>query len=95
VAQHVDLIVHLVALDDPATGRRRRVVAEVIEVDTGENFRPAVTDLFLPGPDGRAVAVGRPSFLDDLVRAGFDPGLLDAGHAAWARSRPLDLRGAR
>jgi type IV secretory pathway ATPase VirB11/archaellum biosynthesis ATPase len=95
VAQHIDLIVHLVALDDPATGRRRRVVAEVIEVDTGENFRPAVTHLFLPGPDGRAVAVGRPSFLDDLVRAGFDPGLLDAGHAVWARSRTLDLHGAR
>src|SRR5947209_4988396 len=59
VAQHIDLIVHLVALDDGlGTGRPRRVVAEVIEIDTGENFRPAVTDLFLPGPEGRAVAVG-------------------------------------
>src|SRR4051794_11086724 len=95
VAQHIDLIVHLVALDDPSGGRRRRVVAEVVEVDTGENFRPAVTDLFQPGPEGRAVAVGRPSFLDDLVRAGFDPGLLDAGHAVWARSGTFDLRGSR
>jgi len=95
VAQHIDLIVHLVSLDDPATGRRRRVVAEVVEVDTGENFRPAVTDLFLPGPEGRAVAVGRPSFLGELARAGFDPALLDAGHAVWARSGSLDLRGAR
>jgi hypothetical protein len=48
-----------------------------------------VTDLFRPGPEGRAVAIGRPSFLDDLAVAGFDPGLLDAGHAAWAGRRPL------
>jgi pilus assembly protein CpaF len=89
VAQHIDLIVHLVSFDDVHTGRRRRVVAEVIEVDTGEGFRPAVTDLFRPGQDGRAVAVGRPSFLDELVRAGFDPGLLDGAHTAWAGRRPL------
>ena len=95
VAQHIDLIVHLVAVDPPGAGRRRRVVGEVIEVDTGENFRPAVTDIFLPGPDGRAVAVGRPTFLEELVRAGFDPGLLDAGHAGWARRGSLDLHGAR
>ncbi len=95
VAQHVDLIVHLVALDEPGTDRRRRVVAEVIEVDTGENFRPAVTELFLPGADGRAVAVGRPSFLEELVRAGFEPGLLDPAHSAWARSAAFDLRGSR
>ena len=62
VAQHVDLIVHLTADPDPATGRLRRVVSEVIEVDTGEGSRPAVTDLFRPGPDGRAVA-GRPAQL--------------------------------
>jgi hypothetical protein len=42
-----------------------------------------VTDLFRPGPDGRAVPVGRPSFLDDLVRAGLDPSLLDGGMAGW------------
>ena len=85
VAQHIDLIVHLTADVDPATGKRRRVVAEVIEVDTGEGHRPAVTDLFAPGPDGVAVPVGRPSFLDELARQGFDAALLDAGHDAWAR----------
>jgi pilus assembly protein CpaF len=85
VAQHIDLIVHLVALDQSADGRRRRVVAEVIEVDTGEGFRPAVTDLFRLGADGRALPVGRPSFLEDLVRCGFDPGLLDHAHTQWAR----------
>ena len=84
VAQHVDLIVHLTAHPDAVTGRRRRVVSEVIEVDTGEGNRPAVTDLFRPGPDGRPVPVGRPSFLDDLVRAGLDPTLLDAGLATWS-----------
>jgi Flp pilus assembly CpaF family ATPase len=95
VAQHVDLIVHLTADPDPATGRLRRVVSEVIEVDTGEGSRPAVTDLFRPGPDGFAVPVGRPSFLDELTRAGFDPSLLDAGLDHWAAARglaPLEAR---
>jgi hypothetical protein len=31
------------------------------------------------------VPVGRPSFLEELVGQGFDVGLLDAGHGAWAR----------
>jgi Flp pilus assembly CpaF family ATPase len=95
VAQHVDLIVHLTVDADPATGRLRRVVSEVIEVDTGEGNRPAVTDLFRPGPDGVSVPVGRPSFLDDLVRAGFDPSLLDAGLGHWTGARglaPLEAR---
>jgi pilus assembly protein CpaF len=85
VAQHIDLIVHLTGDVETSSGRRRRVVAEVIEVDTGEGHRPAVTDLFVPGPDGRAVPVGRPSFLADLVRHGFDASLLDSAHGAWAR----------
>ena len=62
VAQHIDLIVHLTSDMDPATGKQRRVVAEVIEVDTGEGHRPAVTDLFAPGPDRRRGA-RRPSEL--------------------------------
>lgn len=85
VAQHIDLIVHLVTLDQKGDGRRQRVVAEVIEVDSGEGLRPAVTDLFRLGADARTMPVGRPSFLPDLVRHGFDPGLLDHGHARWAR----------
>jgi hypothetical protein len=85
----VDLIVHLTAYPEEATGRRRRIVSEVIEVDTGEGHRPAVTDLFRPGPDGRAVPVGRPSFLDDLVRAGLDPSLLDAGLGGWPAPQGL------
>jgi type IV secretory pathway ATPase VirB11/archaellum biosynthesis ATPase len=84
VAQHIDLIVHLSAETDPETGRRRRFVSEVIEVDTGEGQRPAVTDLFTSGPDGIGVPVGRPSFLDDLVDHGFDSVLLEAAHATWA-----------
>jgi pilus assembly protein CpaF len=84
VAQHVDLIVHLTGDPDPRTGQRRRVVAEVIEVDTGEGHRPAVTDLFAPGGDGRAVPVGRPSFLEELAHHGFDPLLLDDSHVTWA-----------
>lgn len=94
VAQHIDLIVHITAHPDPKTGRRRRVVAQVIEVDTGEANRPAVTDLFRPGPDGRAVPVGRPSFLDDLVRHGFDPTLLEHRQGTWGDPplRQVDVR---
>jgi pilus assembly protein CpaF len=98
VAQHIDLIVHLTAEVDPRTGKRRRVVSEVIEVDTGEAHRPAVTDLFAPGPDGVAVPVGRPTFLDELVRQGFDGALLEAGHDSWARQasgRPGPTRDGR
>jgi Flp pilus assembly CpaF family ATPase len=95
VAQHVDLIVHLTAAADPTTGRLRRVVSEVIEVDTGEGGRPAVTDLFRPGPNGWAVAVGRPTFLDELARAGFDPSLLEPGLDRWAGARGLAPMEAR
>jgi hypothetical protein len=38
------------------------------------------------------VPTGRPTFLDELVRVGFDPGLLDDGHTEWARNGAvLDL----
>ena len=36
-----------------------------------------------PGPDGRAVPAHRPACLDDLVRAGFDPALLDHRGGTW------------
>lgn len=87
VAQHIDVIVHLSAVPDPRTGRRRRFVDEVIEVTTGEGYRPAVNDLFRPGPDGRALPHTPPTFLDRLVAHGFDAHLLDDPGGAWG---PLD-----
>ncbi|MBO0608270.1 CpaF family protein [Myceligenerans salitolerans] len=84
VAQSIDLIVFLRVDIDPATGLRTRYVSEVIEVTRGEAGNPvAVTDVFRPGPDGRAVPAHTPSFLADLETVGFDPNLLNFHDGLW------------
>ena len=84
IASHIDLIVQIGVDDRTHTGgRKHRYVSSVIEVDRGENSRPAVTDVFAPGPDGRALPRTRPSFLPDLERAGFDPAWLDQATGSW------------
>lgn len=90
LAGSVDLVVHLTLEDESATGGpKRRFVSDVIAIEgLGESSRPATTAVFGPGPDGRAIPLHRPAFLPDLVRAGFDPRLLDGG--GW-----LDGGGAR
>ncbi|QZN84905.1 CpaF family protein [Cellulomonas sp. C5510] len=90
LAGSVDLVVHLTLEDESATGGpKRRFVSDVVAIEgLGESSRPATTAVFGPGPDGRAVPLHRPTFLPDLVRAGFDPRLLDGG--GW-----LDGGGAR
>jgi pilus assembly protein CpaF len=84
IASHIDLIVQI-GVDDQtsAGGRKHRYVREVIEVARGEGGRPAITDVFGPGPDGRAVPRTRPSFLSDLERAGFDAAWLDSHTGTW------------
>lgn len=85
VAQHIDLIVHLDSRRDPLTGRRYRYVSEVIEVTPGDgkDTNLAVNEIFGPGPDGRAVPTGVPTFIDDLVDQGFDRSQLDQVLGAW------------
>jgi pilus assembly protein CpaF len=84
IASHVDLIVQI-GVDDQTHdgGRKHRYVSEIIEVSRGEGGRPAVTDVFAPGPDGRALPQTRPSFLADLERAGFDAAWLDQPEGTW------------
>jgi pilus assembly protein CpaF len=86
LAGSVDLFVHIELLDETATGgRRHRFVSQVVEIaGLGETNRPATTTVFGPGPDGRAVPVHRPGCLPELVRAGFDPNLLDHRNGTWA-----------
>jgi hypothetical protein len=72
--------------------RKSRYVSEVLEVARGEGGRPAISDLFAPGPDGRAVPRTRPSFLADLRDVGFDPGWLDQRDGTWTPAAPEDLR---
>jgi Flp pilus assembly CpaF family ATPase len=90
LAGSVDFVVHLTLEDESATGGpKRRFVSDVVAIEgLGESSRPATTAVFGPGPDGRAVPLHRPTFLPDLVRAGFDARLLDGG--GW-----LDNGGAR
>jgi len=74
IAEHIDLIVQI-GLD--TTGQdggayRERYITEVIAVEAGEHGRPAVTDVYAPGPDGRAAPKILPRQLaEDLARAGF------------------------
>jgi Flp pilus assembly CpaF family ATPase len=85
LAGAVDVLVHIQLLDETALGgRRHRFVSEVLEVNgIGEHSRPALTTVFGPGPDGRAVPMHQPACLPDLVRAGFDPAFLDARAGTW------------
>lgn len=77
---HLDLVEDLVELDEQrVAGRRARYVDEVVEVaGLGESGRPALNTIYAPGVDGRAVPVGKPACLDDLLRAGLDHSVMDA-----------------
>ena len=89
IAGGIDLIVQIGVQDDThAGGRKHRYVTEVLEVAQGENGRPALSDVFTPGPDGRAVPRTHPSFLTDLQRAGFDPAWLAQTAGTWTGSTP-------
>lgn len=93
IAEHVDLVVQL-AQDEPVPGGpRARYAREVIEVGRGEAGLPAVTDVYVPGPDGRAVPHSRPSFLPVLLAAGFDGALLNPGTDALTRGDDLAAGG--
>lgn len=95
VSTNIDLIIHLRADLDPTTGRRRRYVAEVVEVRPGEggvsSTRPSFSTLFA-APRGTRLAHPvthpTPDMLEELVDAGFDASLLGAsGSDAFAADR--------
>jgi pilus assembly protein CpaF len=90
----IDFVVHINLLDESAHGgRKHRFVSEVLEIDgIGEFGRPTTTAVFLPGHDGRAVPSFAPACLGALVRAGFDPTLLDHTRGTWRA--PLETVGA-
>jgi Flp pilus assembly CpaF family ATPase len=85
VIQAIDLIVYLSVRTDHA-GRPRRFVSKVIEVTTpeiGSRGRVSIGEVFAPRPDGRAVPIDPPTFIDDLVAAGFDRTLFAYRDGAW------------
>lgn len=86
IAEHIDLIVQI-RLDDTTTddanvataeegsvvGVRQRYISEVIAIKPGENGHPAVTDVYVPGLDGRATPhLIEDDFAAELRRYGFD-----------------------
>jgi Flp pilus assembly CpaF family ATPase len=84
-AAAIDLIVHITTVDERwIGGERHRFVSQVVECNgIGEGGRPAVTDVFAPGPDGRAVPEHDPADLADYLRVGFDPDWLRSGRGHW------------
>jgi Flp pilus assembly CpaF family ATPase len=74
---------------DPATDTLEprttaRYVDRVVEINgLGERLAPVVTEVFAPGPDGRAVFAQRPERLATLQRAGFDPKWFLYGNDQW------------
>jgi len=84
-ASAVDLVVHIQTVDERWTGgTRERFVSQVVECNgVGEGGRPALTEVFAPGVDGRAVPRHLPVDLPDYVRVGFDPGWLQTPERSW------------
>jgi Flp pilus assembly CpaF family ATPase len=75
-AGSLDLIVYLTLRDERQRGGAKlRYVSNIVEVhDSFEAGRVVTTDVFAPGPDGRAVPRHLPERLtDQLMLAGYDP----------------------
>ena len=100
VAGALDLIVY-VAIEDETHlgGRKHRYLSHVVEIlGSGERGQVVATELFTPGPDGRAVPSHHPERIRDrLLRVGYDSRcvapLIAAGDGAWRE--PLRTRVGR
>lgn len=77
IAQHVDLMIYIkrdqspLAPGEESFARRARFVTEVVSAGWSQDG-PNYTDIFVPGPAGRAVPNILPEHLRDLVDHGFD-----------------------
>ncbi|SCL38022.1 Pilus assembly protein, ATPase of CpaF family [Micromonospora pallida] len=94
----LDLIVYVTVEDETAIGgRKHRFVSHVEEViGAGEGNRITTTEIFGPGPDGRAVPKHLPERVrQQLLRIGYDARVLspyiEAGTGAWRRPRHTRL----
>ncbi|MBT8226206.1 MAG: CpaF family protein [Dactylosporangium sp.] len=89
----LDLIVYITVEDETGIGgRKHRFVSHIEEVDGTGDARIAITTLFGPDHDGRAIPRHLPHRVrDQLLRVGYDPrqlaGWIDAGRGAWAHPR--------
>jgi pilus assembly protein CpaF len=84
VASAVHFVVHLAR----GTDRTTRVVSSIREVVGADGPQVVSNEVYRPGPDRRARPMAgalRTDTLDDLVDAGFDPGLLEQPEGWWPR----------
>jgi pilus assembly protein CpaF len=73
IAGAIDFVVFVERRNDYAEGGSlRRIVTSVREVN-GVDGRVLSSEVFEPGPDGRAVAAAPISCIDELIVAGYDP----------------------
>jgi pilus assembly protein CpaF len=101
VAGALDLIVYVDIVDETRIGgRKHRYISHVVEiVGAGERGQVITTELFGPGPDGRAVPRHHPERIrDHLLRVGYDSRALNpyiqAGDGGWRRPLQTVARGA-
>jgi pilus assembly protein CpaF len=92
VAGALDLIVYVDIVDETRIGgRKHRFVSHIVEiVGAGDRGQVVATELFGPGPDGRAVPRHHPERIrDQLLRVGYDSRALapyiQARDGAWRR----------
>ena len=84
VASAVHFVVHLAR----GTDRTTRVMSSIREVVDADGPQVVSNEVYRPGADRRARPVAgalRTDTLDDLVDAGFDPGLLEQPEGWWPR----------
>lgn len=93
-AGSLDLVVYLTLRDERARGGGKlRYVSNIVEVhDSFESGHVVTTEVFAPGPDGRAVPRHLPERLrDPLLLAGYDARVLvpfiEAKRGAWPTGR--------
>jgi pilus assembly protein CpaF len=81
IAGAIDFVVFVERRNDySGGGRLRRIVTSVREVN-GVDGRVLSSEVFAPGPDGRAVPAASVSCLDELVDAGYRPAM----SVGWAQ----------
>ena len=74
IAGAIDFVVFVMKRNDYSRGGRlRRYVSSVREI-TGVDGRVLSSEVFAPGPDGRAIPHAPVSCMDELAEHGYDPG---------------------
>lgn len=77
IAGSINFVVFMRKRNEYASGGGLERVVESIREVTGIDGRVLSSEVFAPGPDGRAVAHAPVSCLDDLVATGYAPQVLD------------------